>query len=137
MSDYIKREDAIQLCVDIINYRTTEMINMGSVEPAERINVIELAYKKLPSADVVERADYEQLKFILDKQIEHGLTEPKRGEWIWDKDGIDWNIGAWRCSECGSRNANIGCNGNENPMRWSGSRFCPNCGADMREREGE
>ena len=70
--------------------------------------------------------------------IEHQPTiEPKRGEWIWDKDGIDWNIGAWRCSECGSRNANIGCNGNENPMRWSGSRFCPNCGADMREREGE
>ena len=43
--------------------------------------------------------------------------EPKRGEWIDFKNG-------WKCSACGKWN-------NET------SNFCPNCGADMREREGE
>ena len=102
MSDYIKREDAI----NAIERTWINGTSLCSADKAEEI------IKSLPSADVVER---------------------KRGEWIWDKDGMDWNIGAWRCSECGSRNANIGCNGNENPMLWSGSRFCPNCGADMRK----
>lgn len=128
MSDYIKREDAIQLCVDIINYRTTEMINMGSVEPAERINVIELAYKKLPSADVVERADYEQLKFILDKQIEHGLTEPKRGEWIrTGRTNIYGGIEV-QCSHCKDKVM---------VQHLEDEWYCRHCGADMREREGE
>lgn len=48
--------------------------------------------------------------------------EPKRGEWIDRSGGIE---GAWNyCSVCGEQAIDL-------------YDFCPNCGADMREREGE
>lgn len=60
--------------------------------------------------------------------------EQKHGHWVLDPDGMDWNIPAWRCSVCGCRNDNIPPNLEKtNPLRWSGSRFCPNCGAKMDE----
>lgn len=60
--------------------------------------------------------------------------EQKHGHWVLDPDGMDWNIPAWRCSICGCRNDNIPSNlERTNPRRWSGSRFCPNCGAIMDE----
>lgn len=35
-------------------------------------------------------------------------VEPDRhSEWVWDNDGIDFNIGAWVCRECRQRNENI------------------------------
>ena len=77
MTDYIKREDAIKLCIDIIDYRTTELVDMGEVLPSEKKNVIKIAFKKLPSADVVER---------------------KRGEWI-AKANNPHNA-RWLCSAC-------------------------------------
>ena len=64
-------------------------------------------------------------------------VKPKRGKWIWDKDAIDWNIGAWVCSNCHVRNDNIPHSEIIFPLRWSGSKFCPNCGADMRGTEGK
>ena len=62
--------------------------------------------------------------------IEHQPTiEPKRGEWIDTSNKIHY-----KCSVCDYRA----------PMIWEDyevaewlSDFCPNCGADMREREGE
>ena len=59
------------------------------------------------------------------------VPEVKHGRWIWDKDGMDWNLGAWRCSECGNRNANLAGNGKINPYLFAGSQFCPSCGAKM------
>ena len=60
------------------------------------------------------------------------------GRWIWDNDAIDWNIGAWVCSECKMRNQNIhvGDPNNEkekfkSPYIYLGSKYCPNCGAKM------
>ena len=44
------------------------------------------------------------------------VVEPKRGEWIGDK-----------CSVCGNERAWYGCN----------PPFCPDCGADMREKDDE
>ena len=61
-------------------------------------------------------------------------TEQKHGHWVFDPDGMDWNIPAWRCSVCTCRNDNIPPNLEKtNPLRWSGSKFCPNCGAKMDE----
>ena len=57
--------------------------------------------------------------------------KPKRGEWIVhesrtvvDEGFVDFYPTEYECSNCGSK---------ESQMR----SFCPNCGADMREREGE
>ena len=62
------------------------------------------------------------------------LKEQKHGHWILDPDGMDWNIPAWCCSVCGCKNDNIPPNLEKtNPLRWSGSKFCPNCGAKMDE----
>lgn len=66
-------------------------------------------------------------------------AEPVRhGKWIWDENGMDWNIGAWVCSECGMRNENIHSDMEFNPHIWAGTKYCPNCGARMDggERDG-
>ena len=58
-------------------------------------------------------------------------AEPKTGKWKLDPDGMDWNIPAWRCSECGFVANYIGVEANgfgNNPMNWAGSKFCPQCG---------
>jgi ribosomal protein S27AE len=51
--------------------------------------------------------------------------------WVYNPNGMDWNIGAWKCSKCGSRNMNLGGDNRINPKMFAGSRFCPNCGAKM------
>ncbi|MBR3212428.1 MAG: hypothetical protein IKF70_04955 [Firmicutes bacterium] len=55
------------------------------------------------------------------------------GEWTWSPNGMDWGIGAWVCSRCGSRpetwwNTVKECH----PLRCSGSHYCGNCGAKMK-----
>lgn len=56
------------------------------------------------------------------------------GKWVLDPNGLDWNLPAWRCSECGFIASYIGVEANglcNNPMNWAGSKFCPNCGVRM------
>ena len=53
------------------------------------------------------------------------------GKWILDPNGMDWNIPAWRCSECGFVANYIGVEPNGlggSPLIWAGSKFCPQCG---------
>lgn len=72
----------------------------------------------------------ETMKLISD--VIELLKEQKHGHWIFDPNGMDWNIPAWRCSECACLNNNIPPNIEKvNPLRWSGSKYCPNCGAKM------
>lgn len=56
-----------------------------------------------------------------------------RAHWYWDKDGMDWGIGAWRCSACEAMSPMWWNCDRGSPMHKSGHKFCPNCGADMRE----
>lgn len=49
-------------------------------------------------------------------------TKSKYGEWI---DVSEWYTPRQKCSIC------------KTVVDGYGSNFCPNCGADMREREGE
>ncbi len=67
----------------------------------------------------------EELKNIDAEPVNHG-------HWEWDEDGIDWNIGAWKCSECRST-AEAWWAGakNVNPYHCSGHSYCSNCGAKM------
>jgi hypothetical protein len=56
--------------------------------------------------------------------------------WYWDKDGMDRNIGAWRCSACHNRPNTMWETGkNPRPRMWSGSAYCSNCGAVMDGKE--
>ena len=55
--------------------------------------------------------------------------EPKQGEWIEPADDESISI-TGRCSNCGWEAHLL-----EDDV--VGMPFCPNCGADMREREGE
>lgn len=55
----------------------------------------------------------------------------QKAEWIWDPNGIDWGLGAWRCSACGCKNDNLFGAPPKNPMRCAGSNYCPNCGRKM------
>ena len=58
--------------------------------------------------------------------------KPKTGKWILDPNGMDWNISAWRCSECGFVATHIGVEPigrlGDSPLNWAGSKFCPQCG---------
>lgn len=70
------------------------------------------------------------------------LCQP-RGYWVYDKNGMDWGIGAWVCSECRAKNDMLPTHILQgegkppitheriNPMLYAGSRFCPTCGVLM------
>ena len=103
MSDYIKRKMA--------------EVALGSMSMLDGKIFVEDAIAKisrLPSADVVERADYEQLRDVFDKTYDSLIHQRKRGEWTTGYNG--WLF----CSEC----KHLGYTTEHN--------FCPNCGADMR-----
>lgn len=65
----------------------------------------------------------------------------RHGKWLYDPNGMDWNLPAWVCSECHQKNDMIPTHiwGKDSmirvtkPLRWAGSKFCPNCGARMDE----
>ena len=61
----------------------------------------------------------------------------QHGACVWNPGGIDWGRGAWQCSLCGSRNSNLPVNNRVSPHTFSGSRYCPNCGARMDEKKGD
>lgn len=63
-------------------------------------------------------------------------VEPvKHGTWKWNPNSLDWNIGAWECSECKCRNNNLPTYNPKNPFLFKGSNYCPNCGAKMDKNE--
>ena len=57
--------------------------------------------------------------------------------WEWDENGMDWNLGAWRCSHCRCKAETWWATDKHNPLRCAGSHFCGNCGADMRGLRNE
>ena len=61
-----------------------------------------------------------------------GYRKQSEGEWHYNPDGMDWGLGAWQCSLCGCRNDNLPMDKNIKPLRWAGSKYCPNCGAKMK-----
>ena len=63
--------------------------------------------------------------------------------WVYDPDGLDWGLGAWVCSSCHMKNDNIPVPALNpdiarlNPLLYSGSKFCPNCGKTMINAEDD
>ncbi len=79
---------------------------------------------------------------FLDKETINGIisdmpatdVEPVRhGYWKYNPNAMDYNLGGYCCSECGTRNNNLP--GGEQYARmimtFRGALYCPNCGAKM------
>lgn len=89
-----------------------------------------------PSRAFSEYTDDELKMFAHDALILLEDRGAKTGHWILDPDGMDWNIPAWKCSECGNIHNGLpimDCD-EMNIYLYAGSRFCPNCGTRMEER---
>ena len=155
MSDLIERDKVIEYClklIDVERKQGSDVMNYGQ----ERINQTDtiIAFvENLPSArpkgewtsvltELHERFDalekeIRKASAEMSAIIRTNLDRPK-GEWVWNENGMDWGIGCWCCSECGMRSPYIGSGDTallSNPHNWAGSKYCPNCGADMRERK--
>ena len=103
MSDLISRQAAI----DAVNaYFTLSEVS----RTIQNMTSIQEMLEKMPSADV--------------QPVQHG-------HWIWDKDGMDFSIGCWRCSVCGAKPATWWDTVESNPLDKIGSHYCGNCGAKM------
>ena len=77
--------------------------------------------------------DYEKIEKAIQDILPADVRLVVRGQWEWDENGMDWGLGAWKCSECKAIPQTWWNADKANPLRCSGSRFCGNCGADMRE----
>ena len=72
------------------------------------------------------------LKYIDTLEAKLAESEPVRhGRWIYNPNGMDFNLGAWECSVCTQKNNNLPCSRNISPYICVGSKYCPNCGARM------
>lgn len=112
----------------------------------EAIALIKKEINTMPTADVIPKGAYDQVLWERDIAVrqlredygvdlgekKHADVAPvKHGKWVWNPNGMDWGLGAWECSECACRNNNLGMNSKMNPLMFSGSKYCPNCGAKM------
>lgn len=52
--------------------------------------------------------------------------------WVWNPNGMDFGLGAWQCSHCFTRNNNLPMNNKINPFMFTGSKYCPECGAKIK-----
>ena len=68
------------------------------------------------------------VKEIID---EAPTIEPKRGEW--KPFDLTWGRSIWYCTAC-EESTEVPCDIWEHKPIY---KYCPNCGADMREREGK
>ena len=58
--------------------------------------------------------------------------ERKKGKWIWDENGMDWGLGAWKCNRCHSKAETWWANDKKYiPLRCAGGQFCGVCGCQM------
>lgn len=90
-------------------------------------------YKKITEGEFTTGNIFKdmELQDFINEQPTVDAVEVVRGRWWFDPDGMDWGIGAWKCSHCGCKNDNLGSRGNVNPYHFAGSKFCPHCGAKM------
>ena len=76
-------------------------------------------------------ADIVDIKEILNNVPAADVEPVRHGKWIYNPNGMDFNLGAWECSVCTQKNNNLPCSRNISPYICVGSKYCPNCGAKM------
>ena len=148
--DLIKRDIVIatigrmyEVCTtrDITDYRDLMLEAVKVLPSADRPTVIRVK-------SLMGKEDYERLADSIRQQAPTAIVIPPyaelvtpadrpQGEWIDEADKYDASFGIhdYRCSNCNSY-ADEYIGGHE----WYTAgkpNFCPHCGADMREREGE
>lgn len=89
-------------------------------------NIITVYTKEYGTIEVIP------MECLIDLPISN-VKEIKYGHWEYDPNGTDWNLDAWRCSECRCKNDNLGMRSDINPYLFAGSHYCPHCGAKMRD----
>ena len=111
MSDYVTK-DAVQR---VITNSAAKLYMTGQISKEESPKLVAYilsAVERMPGIDVVER---------------------KHGKWEEVADPDDIYVEC-ECSECNKRfNKVFG----GKPLQWKPYNFCPNCGADMRQKDGE
>ena len=87
-----------------------------------------IAYESIDSCDTGRHEHYYGTGIIavrkedIDAMPTIQPAEPKRGKWIDTKGNTEWYAREYRCSECGD-------------TMLGEANYCPNCGADMRQRK--
>lgn len=81
----------------------------------------------------LEPLEYEALTKEINCVPAADVKEVIHGTWEWDENGMDLGLGAWKCSECKAVPQTWWNTVRVNPLRCGGSRFCGDCGADMRK----
>lgn len=124
--DLIRRSDAIKA----IN-------GVGWLEDAEYEERILAIPTIEPKTKVVAQVtfDEEKLREIVKEAVERFKEEYeielKRGEW--KPFDLTWGRSIWYCTAC-EESTEVPCDIWEHKPIY---KYCPNCGAEMREREGE
>ena len=73
----------------------------------------------------------ERCEFAKALQENKRLKSKKKAYWMWKPNGMDQNIGAWVCSNCGNRGSCTPTDKKQNPLLYAGAIYCGNCGAEM------
>lgn len=106
------------------NDTETLKITVDKLENA--LHDLEKKYTEKEKAYIAERIAKEELQKKCD-----AMTAQK-GHWVYDPNAIDWGMGGWICNLCGNRNNNLPIMQQDcNPYLYTGSQYCPACGAKM------
>lgn len=143
MKDTIYRQDAIELVRDVCDAIMSGCDSYYDTETGDEVykdilevdailkcnKEIRIALKNMPSAPLYTPDEIQTMQDLewaqMEKMYELGKEERKKGKWYRQEDGI-------YCSACNfGWDFIIGVPSNVE----SEYRFCPNCGADMREGE--
>lgn len=101
------------------------------------VDAMPAAEEEEPTLEQVIRYCHQRCIHLVEADIYNEMKacfgrNPKKGEWVWNPDGMDFGIGAWVCGHCRAKpNSYWQGMRDINPLRFSGSRYCPNCGIKM------
>ena len=136
----------VQLLIQ--NYiRNIQMNDYGSDSGIPQLYAVMEQIDNLPTVDIVKGDEKEALDLVNQQKAEierlreiaqepnANVREIAYAEWYYDPNGMDWGLGAWKCSKCHTKNDNLGMGNDINPYMFSGSKFCPQCGAVMKAKE--